>query len=673
MNTVDLFFQTNVMRVVLPLILTLIAISTFAQKNKSKFARYGNISKEDLQKQVYEIDSSANAVILYDVAEVYLEGNSKNSISLFTKRHKIIHILNKNGYDLAKEEIRLYNDLEEIEKFRATTYNLEGDKIVTTGVDKSSKFIEKIDEDVTAQKFTFPQVREGSIIEFEYVTESRVFWQPDTWYFQSLDAPTLYSEFNFDIPQFLNYNFLAQGYHPIAVSERKESTQNFYFSVDGQHRSSLPASVNSYKWAMKDVPALKYESFTTSLNNHISRMEFQLSSVSQPLTPKSYSTTWADVVTDLLKSENFGQKLSASNNWMSEDLKPIIQSGKSDMETAMAIYYYVKDNFKCTRDYGLFLNQSLRNIFKSKSGNVAEINILLTAMLRYAGFEAHPVLVSTRNHGYAYVVSPMLKSMNYVITTVNIGDKVYYLDATNPYIGFGKLPLDCFNGFAVIANAEASPVSFDAAQVNEQKRTVLFVNNLENHKWGGKVRQVLGYYESEEMRKKISEKGKEEIQKQLQSEYRDFATVENVGFDWLDEYEKPAVLTYELDLNVDGEDLLYFSPVMVDGLKKNPFSGSERHYPVEMPYCMDESVQATIEIPEGYTVDELPKSVKMLLDEEGKSFFEYRISVSSNLISFVFRTKISQAFFAPEEYPVLKEFFNQIYKKQSERIVFKKM
>lgn len=659
------------MRIVLPLILALFVISAFGQKNKNRFAKYGNITKEDLQKTVYHIDSSANAVILYDVAESYLEGNTKGSISLFTRRHKIVHILNKNGYDIAKEEINLYDDMEDLEKFKGTTYNLDGDKIVTTNVDKSSRFIEKVDDKLKRHKFTFPQVKEGSIIEYEYQVQSQIFWQLDTWYFQSLDAPTLYSEFNFDIPEFLHYNFLAQGYHPMAVNERKDQTKNFYFT-SGSNRTTYPAPTASHKWAMKDVPTLKYENFTTSLNNHVSRMEFQLSSISYPLNPKSFSTSWNDVVKDLLKSENFGEKLNASNNWMSEDIKPIIKSGKSEVETAAQIYYYVKDNFKCTRDYGLYLNQSLRNVFKAKSGNVAEINLLLTAIYRYAGFDAYPVLLSTRNHGYAYQVSPMIKSMNYVVSMINIGGKTFFLDATNPYLGFGKLPLDCYNGFAVIADPLATPVVLDAGAVKEEKRTLVFINNLENKKWGGNVRQVLGYYESADLRSNMLEKGKDYLSKELDKEYENVATVGNVDFEWLNEYEKPVVMKYEIDLNMEDADVLYFSPGLVEGVKKNPFTGSVRNYPVEMPYTFDEAVQATIEIPEGYTIDELPKSIKMILDEGGQSFFEYRISVSGNIISFINRTKISQAFFTPEEYPVLKEFYNQIYKKQSEQIVFKK-
>lgn len=659
------------MRIVLPLILALFVMSAFGQKNKNRFAKYGNITKEDLQKTVYDIDSSANAVILYDVAESYLEGNTKGTISLFTRRHKIVHILNKNGYDIAKEEINLYDDMEDLERFKGTTYNLDGDKVSTTNVDKSSRFIEKVDDKLKRHKFTFPQVKEGSIIEYEYQVQSQIFWQLDTWYFQSLDAPTLYSEFNFDVPEFLHYNFLAQGYHPLFLNERKDQTKNFYFT-SGSDRTTYPAPTASHKWAMKDVPTLKYENFTTSLNNHVSRMEFQLSSISYPLNPKSFSTSWNDVVKDLLKSENFGEKLNASNNWMSEDIKPIIKSGKSEIETAAEIYYYVKDNFKCTRDYGLYLNQSLRNVFKAKSGNVAEINLLLTAIMRYAGFDAYPVLLSTRNHGYAFQVSPMIKSMNYVVSMVNIGDKTFFLDATNPYIGFGKLPLDCYNGFAVVADAVATPVSLDAGAVKEEKRTLVFINNLDNKKWGGNVRQVLGYYESTDLRSTLLEKGKEHLEKELDKEYENIATVGNLDFEWLKEYEKPVVMKYEIDLNLEDADVLYFSPSLVEGVKKNPFTGSVRNYPVEMPYAFDEAVQATIEIPEGYVIDELPKSVKMILDEGGQSFFEYRISVSGNIISFVNRTKVSQAFFTPEEYPVLKEFYNQIYKKQSEQIVFKK-
>jgi hypothetical protein len=54
--------------------------------------------------------------------------------------------------------------------------------------------------------------------------------------------------------------------------------------------------------------------------------------------------------------------------------------------------------------------------YKDKTGNVAEINLMLTAMLRYAGLNANPVLVSTRSNGIA--MFPNRTAFNYVIAAV---------------------------------------------------------------------------------------------------------------------------------------------------------------------------------------------------------------------------------------------------------------
>ena len=77
-------------------------------------------------------------------------------------------------------------------------------------------------------------------------------------------------------------------------------------------------------------------------------------------------------------------------------------------------------------------------------------------------------------------------------------------------------------------------------------------------------------------------------------------------------------------------------------------------------------------IPEGYVVDELPKSIKANFDEEGKSFFEYLFSYSGGVISFRSRIKLTRSYYLPDEYEILREFFNLIVSKHNEQIVFKK-
>jgi hypothetical protein len=109
-----------------------------------------------------------------------------------------------------------------------------------------------------------------------------------------------------------------------------------------------------------------------------------------------------------------------------------------------------------------------------------------------------------------------------------------------------------------------------------------------------------------------------------------------------------------------------------EGYRSNPFKSAERLYPVEMPYATDETFLLTLQVPEGYVVDELPKQIRARFDEEGKSFFEYLVQVSESTISLRSRVKIDRAYYEPGEYEGLREFFNLIVKKHSEQIVFKK-
>ncbi|MBA2746477.1 MAG: DUF3858 domain-containing protein, partial [Flavisolibacter sp.] len=134
----------------------------------------------------------------------------------------------------------------------------------------------------------------------------------------------------------------------------------------------------------------------------------------------------------------------------------------------------------------------------------------------------------------------------------------------------------------------------------------------------------------------------------------------------------PVTIQYDIDLNLEKDNLLYVNPMFNEGWKKNPFTSLKRSYPVEMPYMVDETFLLTLEVPAGYEVDELPKQLMLKIDEDGSGFFEYRISHSGSTISFRSRLKMNKAFFMPEEYDTLREFMTIVVKKHNEQIVFKK-
>lgn len=650
-----------------------------AISQESRYAKFGKITAEDLQKKAYSIDSSATAVVLSDIGESAVEGNAKGWFSVYTTRHKVVHILNKSAYDEATVEVPLYVDgteEEKLEDVKAVTYNLEGGKVVETKLERSNLFTEKKDKNHILKKFTLPAVKEGCIIEFQYKVESEFWTQVDPWVFQS-NLPTLWSEFVFSVPEFFSYSFVNQGYIRPIINERKERP-NVQFTVRESRTAGatenfrFPATVTDNRWVMKDVPELKPEKFTSTLKNHIAKLEFQLVSKNYPLTPFNYRNSWTSLTKNLMESDYFGNGIKGSNGWLSDDVKTITAGAAGETEKARKIYCYVRDHFTCTGLRGIGSDQSPKNTFKAGKGTTAELNLLLIAMLRNAGINADPVILSTTDHGYAFEYYPMLSRFNYVVARVQADNKEIYLDAAHNHLGFGKLLPDCYNGHARVVNEEATPLNFSADSIKETKVTALFFTKGEKNLWEGSMNQTEGTYESYELREKIKADGQEKFFNDIQKTFGNDIKLANTHIDSLTNYDNPISLHYELNYNPEKEDILYINPMFGEGYKTNPFKSAERHYPVEMPYASDETFLLTMEVPEGYEVDELPKQVKAKFDDEGKTYFEYLIQASGGTISMRSRIKIDRTFYSPEEYEGLREFYNLIVKKQAEQIVFKK-
>jgi hypothetical protein len=664
------------MRIIFTLCVVFSGLTLKAQK-ELPFPKFGKINTSHLQQKIYPIDSNAKAVVLQDLGSVSVEGNSKSWFSIVTKRHRIVHILNKNGYNLANVEIPLYktrNSEEVIESFKAVTYNLENGKIIETKMGKDGLLTEKQTSNRIIKKFTMPNVKEGCIIEYEYKVNSDFFRDIDDWIFQE-SVPVIWSEIDFSVPNFFTYAPQLRGYLPLSFTDRKEN--NAFFSVVENSSygpatvHNLSATVNDVRWVMENVPSLEEEAFTTSIKNHLSRMEFTLLAQNYPLKAVNYSKNWKELTDLLLKSELFAADLKSSN-YVSDEVKPLFAGTNNELEKAKKIFYHLRDNFLCTGKKGISLTESLKTIAKNKKGSVADVNLLLTGLLRHAGLSASPVILSTTSNGYVYDNNPTLSSYNYVICLLKINETSYYLDASDPLIGFNYLLPYCYNGSARLIQDEFAELTFSAEELRETSNTMVIISNNEEGKWIGRVTQTPGQFESYQIRNKIKDKGLVEYKKELENEHGAEIKILDPVVDSLKLYDQPVSVSYGIELNNNGEDILYINPLFGEGWKKNSFNSLTRNYPVEMPFTMDETYNLSMEIPAGYEVDELPKQILLKFDEVGSSFFEYRISNSGGRISFRSRVKLIKALFMPDDYQVLREFFARIVSKHSEQIVFKK-
>ncbi len=642
--------------------------------------KFGNVSSKDFASTVYPIDSNAHAVVIADIGYSFMEGNNKNSISVVTKHYRRVHILNKNAFDAASESIYFYTNgdvEEELDKLKAVTYNLENGKVIETKLDtKNGVFKESIDRNHFVRKFTMPNIKEGSIIEYEYTVRSDFFTQLDPWLFQG-PYPILWSEYNLELPEFLGFTFLSRGYKKYDITDKKTRTTSFTITdsrgTGASERGQFSANVTDHRWVIKNVPALKEENFTSTLRNHITRLEFQLAETRPPYAYKNFVQSWSKVTSDLLLNESFGEKIARDNGWLDDYTNPLVLGANTDLEKARRIYYYVRDNFTCTNYSDFYADQSLKNIVKTKKGTVSEINLLLTAMLKHVKILADPVMLSTRSHGQTYELYPLKTQYNYVVVKADIGNVAYFMDATEPRLGFGHLPVRCYNGHARVVNQNADPVYFTPDTLMERSSTSVFMINDEKGNMVGSFNKVPGYFESFSIREKVNEKGKEALETEVKKSFTQEVSIAKFKLDSLTKPEEFVWLNYDFDILDQKEEIIYFNPLLSgEGYKENPFKSAQRLYPVEMPYGFDRSYTLQMEVPEGYVVDELPKSMVVKMNEAGEGIFEYRISQSGTSISFRCRVQMTRAYYDPDEYEMLREFFNMIVAKESEQIVFKK-
>ena len=180
----------------------------------------------------------------------------------------------------------------------------------------------------------------------------------------------------------------------------------------------------------------------------------------------------------------------------------------------------------------------------------------------------------------------------------------------------------------------------------------------------------MGNDKSYDIREEIIGSSIKSYEKKIQTAAGSDISVENFGVDSLKKYDFPLTLHYDFNLNTTNTDILYFSPMLGEEYKANPFKSMERHYPVEMPYRINETYILNMDIPDGFTIDEIPKSAGH--DNENEGMFEYLIQKDENNLQMRVHLKLNKAFFPVEEYNTLRDFFAYVVKKESEQIVFKK-
>ena len=618
-------------------------------------------------------DSTPRAVYLFDKGVVTFEQgySSAGGFSVVFKRHVRILILHKSALSLAMVTLSRYRKSDAmLQDVKGATYNLGNGTVVPTDLDKSNIFKDK-NTNYDLQKIAFPNVKEGSIIEYSYTFVFPNIGFVPPWSFQS-SYPELWSEFDITVPRLFDYAVMMQGYQKFAIDTVITYDANSPGIYGVTDRTFFANQTVRHVWAQADVPPLeKIEPYTTTLKNHVSKIEFQLSAARRPNGyTETFSTTWPQVTHELLKNDHFGAALDDHNRWLDDDMKKITAGSSSPEERLRRIYAWVRDHFTVATLERIYTSQPIKQTWEEKKGGcVADINLLLTAICKHEGLDASPVILSSRANGYAHDGYPLLSEYNYVITRVRLDGKNYLLDASKPWLGFGQLPELCYNGYARAIDSTHDRIALMADSVKESRRTLVVLSNTDSGLTGTYSRTA-GAFESMALRNQLKHIHPEDFFDNIRKTLPGDKQMGAAAFDSLETPEAPVVWHYNMKYNFS-QKRVYFNPILHERFNSSPFNSEERHYPVEMNYRIDNAYVLTMEIPKGYTVEQLPKSQRIMLSDSA-GFFEYNISSDDHSISLRILLQLKKAVFPLDEYGGLRDFFSMISGKEKEPIIFKK-
>jgi hypothetical protein len=380
---------------------------------------------------------------------------------------------------------------------------------------------------------------------------------------------------------------------------------------------------------------------------------------------------WKSAREGLLAQEYFGLAYLNENNWLEDTVAHLTKGLVGAEEKARSCYRWVRDNFKCTDQSEIYLTNglSLKNIFQNKKGSVSDINLLLIAILRKAGIQANPVLLSWRTSGAIYFDYPILHKFNYLIVEANLMDKRVLLDAAEPLLGFGLLHPECYNGPAwVIEQEQVRKLNLSADDYLEEQQTIA---NLTVNDQGltGNISKTYGIPGSFKIRQRIKESGEISIGLFLQAALGRKTKMSDLTIDSILLIDEPISINYEVQVKAK-DDSLVFEPVFSD--EYIPAINPDRTDPVEMPYTRNLVYVMNLEIEKGYQVVKLPKSVKYQMNDQ-EAVFEFQCIQSGQTIQLRSKIQIKKANFSEEAIGALRDYIQFVKQKIYEPIVIKKI
>ena len=668
------------------LVSLLFLVTTKVISQAPRVPKFGKELMEQLHMTSCSIDSSAHAVVLFDNGESNIKyDKAKGRFYVEIKRHTRIKILDKEGLGWADFSIPLYkskNSREKLEIIKGTTYNLKNGKVVKTKLSRKAQFSEEVSDKLTLAKFTMPQVKVGSVVEFSYLVKSDFAYTLQHWEFQT-SIPTLVSNYKVTIPEYYKYNQRMSGYEMLETevqTSRETITFQNISAPNGLGKRDVSYNDVHYKTEIHNfygynIPKLRNEPFTDNVRNYQSRIDFELQYTEFPNTArKLYASNWDSSTKELIESRNFGKEIDGAR-FLTEDIQSIIKELTDSNEKLLAVFSHIQGKIKWNDQYRLWTDKGIRKAYIDGYGNSAEVNLCLVASLKAAGFDAFPIALSTRSAGLIHQWEVSLSKLNHVIAGVQMENRIVTLDATNSFSAPNILPLECLNGSArIIDERRADWINLNPTS-HSRSYDYLTLSISENNEVYGSVNQRFHNHSALSLYNTlIGDDDYDKLRGTLTKRYN------NGAVDSIDVFQtvlpSPVInVKYNATISesvIYAGDLIYLSPGVGLLRDSNPFVSPTRKLPINFHYPFIENQVFVYNIPEGYSIQDLPENTSFqMLD--GSGIYSYKVETNDQQLTIAVNLVINKILFIPSDYNEIREFFEMLVTKNREKVVFKKI
>lgn len=617
---------------------------------------YGTVDVADLELKNCDFEKDANAMVLFDVGNVYFEQDASRTELMVEERHTRIKIFNDKGKDRSNFKIIYYGGAEHITDLDAETVNYNNGKIQITKLDKKLIYKTAIDNQFYSITFSMPDVKPSSVIEYRYKYSSS-FAFPN-WFFQNT-IPVRYSEINTTVPNIITFNEQIHTQQPFF----KHIRTNGYINMGNRN---LDAQIE--KTAMANIPSLNDEPGMTSYTDNLESIRY--------VSFGAFKNTWERSLEILNDSENFGRQLSKTI----DDEGDIVKKAKalnSNNEKVSYLFNTVRDMMKWNDYDSYYTNIGINKAWESKSGNSTEINIILCHLLNQSGVKAYPMLVSTRKNGKVNPAYAFLGQFNKTVVYVPMGaDTANYcvLDATGKYNSYNEIPYNLLNSSGIYVDLQNKTTGIIFLENTLPIRKVVLINAeiaADGKMTGTADISDYGYNRVKSLRIYKNE-GEEKYIDYLRNKDNTIS-ISSLKLENMEDDTLPLTQNFNFKADLPGSDqnYIYLNTNLFTTLQTNPFLSDTRSTDIDFGYRDNYSISGVYKIPAGYKVESLPKNINTITPDNSIGFKRIVIEEDGTItIRYVIDHK--KTIFFREQYADFHEFYKKMFEMLNEQIVLKK-